>query len=61
MVPSHHVIEEGLLLHAVARVKDDWRQQDVEKDFRVEGGGLLLVALILAVDAGAVLKLLDFR
>ena len=34
-------------MHAVARVEDDGRQQHVEEDLRVEGGGLLNVDVVV--------------
>ena len=40
-----NVPEEESLLHAVAGVKDDWRQQDVEKQLGVKGDFLVNDAL----------------
>ena len=44
---SYHIVKEGLLVHAVASVEDDRRQQHVEEDLRVEGGGLLDVDVVI--------------
>jgi hypothetical protein len=48
VLSADHVVEEGLLVHAVSRVEDDGRQQRVEEDLRVEGGRRLNVRLVLA-------------
>ena len=43
---ADHVVEEGLLAHAVSGVEDDRGQEDVEKYFRIENRSLLNIVFI---------------